>query len=87
MKLIRISSVWCSSCIITHKNWKNLKIDYPNYEYEEYDYDDDIDEIKEYNVGNILPVIIVFDNNKEIFRFVGERPKKEVENYLEKVGK
>ena len=75
MKLIRISSIWCVSCIVTKKIWDEIKI---NYEYEEYDYDQDEEIIKKYNVGNILPVIIVLKNNKEITRIIGEKNKKEI---------
>ena len=75
MKLIRISSSWCVSCIVTKKDWDSIKT---NYEYEEYDYDFDEDKIKEYDVGNILPVIIVLEDGKEINRIIGEKNKKEI---------
>jgi len=73
MKLIRISAIWCSSCIITHKFWEDLKEKYPNNEYIEYDYDDDEEEIKKYNIDEILPVVIVFKDNKELKRIIGEK--------------
>lgn len=78
MKIIRISSIWCSSCIVTYKNWKELKDAYPDYIYEEYDYDDDSEIIEQYQVGNILPVIIVLKDDKEIKRIIGEKTKKEL---------
>lgn len=78
MKIIRISSIWCSSCIVTYKNWKELKEAYPEYVYEEYDYDDDSEIIKQYEVGNILPVIIVLKDDKEVKRIIGEKTKKEL---------
>ena len=59
MKIVRISSTWCVSCIVMNKLWKNLKEEYPDFEYVEYDYDLD-EEAKNYNVGNILPVIIIY---------------------------
>lgn len=75
MKLIRISASWCVSCIVTKKDWDEIKL---NYEYEEYDYDFDEEKVKEFNIGNILPVIIVFKNNKEITRIIGEKNKKQI---------
>ena len=75
MKLIRISASWCVSCIITKKDWDEIKT---NYEYEEYDYDFEQDKVKEFNVGNILPIIIVFKDNKEITRIIGEKNKKQI---------
>lgn len=79
MKLIRISSIWCVSCIVTKKDWDEIKV---NYEYLEYDYDEDEEIIKKYNVGNILPVIIVLNDNKEIARITGEKSKKEILNII-----
>lgn len=75
MKLIRISASWCVSCIVTKKDWDEIK---ENYEYEEYDYDFDEEKVNEYNVGNILPVIIVYKDNQEITRIKGEKNKKQI---------
>ncbi len=76
MKLVRISSSWCVSCIVMNKIWRELQEKYPEYEYIEYDYD--IDDVSEYNVGNILPVIIIYKDNKEIKRIIGEKTKQEI---------
>lgn len=70
MKLVRISAIWCSSCIITKSLWDKLKLEYPDYSFEELDYD--MDDIEKYNVGEILPVVISFKDGKEINRVVGE---------------
>ena len=77
MKIVRISSSWCVSCIIMNKIWKELKEKYTNIEYIEYDYDLDI-EAKDYNPGNILPVMIIIKDDKEIKRIIGEKSKQEV---------
>ncbi len=75
MKLVRISSTWCTSCILTKKDWDEIK---ENYEYEELDYYMDEEKVKKYNVGNILPVIIVLKDNKEVGRIVGEKKKQQI---------
>ncbi len=81
MKLVRISSTWCVSCIVMNKSWNKLKEQYPDFEYFEYDYD--IDDISKYNVGNILPVIIVYKDNNEVKRIIGEKDIfKEIEELL-----
>lgn len=87
MKLVRISSSWCSSCIITHKMWKELMNTYKDFKFEEYDFDEDEEKVKKYNVGNILPVIIVFDEEKEIKRIIGEKSKKELFDSIEELVK
>ena len=53
-----------------------------NVEVIDYDYDIDNEEIKKYNIGKVLPVIIVLDNNKEIKRLVGEYSVKELGEQL-----
>ena len=75
IKLVRISAIWCSSCILTKKDWDEIKQDYT---YEEYDYDIDEDKIVKFNVGNTLPVIIVFKDGVEINRIVGEKTKEQI---------
>lgn len=85
MKIIRISAIWCSSCILTYKNWVALKEEYPNFEYIEYDFDDDEEIIKQYNIGTILPVIIVMNNDTEILRITGEKSKKELFEEIDKL--
>ena len=65
--------------------WKNItnkyEIDTLNL-----DYDMDEDEVSNYNVGDILPVFIFFDGDKEITRVIGEVSEKEMLNKLREVG-
>ena len=78
MKIIKINAVWCPACIVTNKIWKNALVDYPDLEIEELDFDFDEDEVKKYNVGDILPVVIFIDNDREKFRLIGEKTKDEI---------
>lgn len=80
MKIVRISSMWCPSCLVTKRYFDELKEKYKDNEYIEYDYD--MDDIEEYQVGDILPVVIVFKENKEILRLIGEDNLKDVESLL-----
>ena len=84
MKIVRISSSWCVSCIIMNKIWKELQEKYSDIEYIEYDYDLD-DEAKKYNPGNILPVMILIKNDEEIKRIIGEKTKQEVFKEVEEI--
>ena len=79
MKLIKISAMWCPACLIMRPILNNLDID---IEQVEYDYDLDEDVVNQYNVGEILPVFILVDNDKEIARLVGEHSKDEVLDFL-----
>lgn len=79
MKLIKISAMWCPACLIMRNTLNNIDFD---IEQVEYDYDLDEDIVNEYNVGEILPVLILVDNDKEIARLVGEKSKDEVLDFL-----
>jgi len=51
----------------------------------ELDYDMDHDKVLEYNVGNILPVVIfISDNNIELDRLIGEQKKENITMLIDK---
>ena len=81
MKIVRISAIWCTSCILTTKDFNQLKEKYSDFEYVELDYD--TDDIDKYNPGDILPVIIVFKDNKEVGRITGEKRFDEISKVIE----
>lgn len=85
MKLIKISSVWCPSCLIMNPRYMEI-IETKNIQYEEYDYDMDADIVEKYKVGDLLPVVIVLDDDKELTRIVGEKSKKELIKIFEDLG-
>ena len=62
MKLVKVSAMWCPACLIMRSRMDKLNLDIEQVEYD-YDLDDDI--VKNYNVGDILPVFILFDGDKE----------------------
>ena len=75
--IIRISAMWCSSCIIMKSRFNDILKDY-NIEIKDFDYDFDFDKIKEYQVGEILPVLIRIKNGKEVNRLIGEHSHEEL---------
>ena len=85
MKIVKISAIWCGACLIMNKVWNKLK---DNYEFEdiELDYDMDEEEVEKYNPGDILPVFIVFDKDKEILRLTGEFKYEEIVEKIKEVG-
>ncbi len=76
MKIIRISAIWCSSCILM-KQRLNKVIDNDKIKIIDYDYDMDYDIVKKYKIGNTLPVLI--NNDK---RLVGEHSIEEIKEFL-----
>ena len=81
MKIVKINSLGCPSCIIMNKVFNKIKEEY-DIEAEEYDYDFDEEEIVKFNVGKILPVFIFFKDGKEIARLNGEHKKEEFDKIL-----
>ncbi len=87
MKIVKISAVWCPSCLVMRPRFTEIEKKYPNIEFVSLDIDFDED-VSIYNPGHVLPVIILFINNNEVARLVGEHKVEEiskmVENYLAK---
>ena len=87
MKLIKINAIWCMSCILMNETLKAVEKEYAiNYETITYDYDIDTNEVEGYNVGTILPVYILSDDEKEIARSVGEQTKEELIKFFSENG-
>ncbi len=83
MKVVKVGAMWCPACIITNKFWKEIKKEFLNIEFVDLDLDMDEDEVKDLNIGNILPEIIIFNNDgKELTRVIGEKKQNEIEKII-----
>ena len=76
MRIVKISAIWCGGCLVMNKVWENIKKNYPEIEFITLDYDMDEDEVKKYNVGDILPVLIFYKDDIEVRRIDGEIKEK-----------
>lgn len=76
MKIIRISAVWCSSCILMKSRFNGIAKDM-NIDIVDLDYDLDYEEVEKYNVSDVLPVYIKGDK-----RLQGEHTKEEIRKFL-----
>lgn len=85
MKVVKITALWCSACLVMNKVWdkvlKNKKIETVSL-----DYDMDEEEVAKYNPGKILPVFIFYKDNKEIKRITGEKTYEEMLDIINEVG-
>lgn len=84
LKVIKINAIWCSGCLVMNKVWKNILKD-KDIETIDLDYDMDEAEVKKYNPGNILPVFIFYQQEKEVYRVVGEKKEKDMREIIEKL--
>lgn len=85
MKVVKINALWCSACLVMNKVWKKIEDKY-NFEVLQLDYDMDEEEVEKYNVGEVLPVFIFFDGDKEILRVIGEKSEKEFLELIKRLG-
>ena len=85
MKIIKIGAIWCPGCLVMKKIWKSITELYPNIDIKDLDYDINSEEIKKYNPGKVLPVIIFLDDNdNELERLIGEQKEKDLISIIDK---
>lgn len=83
MKIIKISALWCPSCLIMN-DIVNEAVKDANTKLISYDFDLDQDIVEKYNIGDKLPVLIKLDDNdNEISRIIGEHTKSEIDKFIE----
>ncbi|PIR07150.1 MAG: hypothetical protein COV55_01825 [Candidatus Komeilibacteria bacterium CG11_big_fil_rev_8_21_14_0_20_36_20] len=79
MKVLKFGAVWCPGCLVMKPRWVEIEKEHPWLETKYYDYDQDSEKIKEYKIGDKLPVFIFLDKQaQELLRLVGEVSKKEL---------
>lgn len=85
MKVVRITALWCMSCLVMKSRYNRL---FKTYNIEDVvDLDFDLDNVKAYKPGQILPVVIIYKDDKEIHRIVGEKSKKQLIKIFESLPK
>ena len=84
MKVIKINAIWCSACLVMNNNW-NKVLKNKDIKTVSYDYDVDEEIIRKYNVGDVLPVFIFYKDDKEVYRFSGEKSYKELIDLVEEL--
>ena len=82
MKILRLSAIWCPACLIMRPIYDKIATDL-NLETEELDYDMDEEAVAKLNVGSILPVAIIYDNNQELLRICGEKKYDHIKEMIE----
>jgi len=67
------------------EKYDRLKSEFSNFEYINFDFDFDKDKTAKYNIGKILPILIIEKNNEEILRIIGEKSYKELKKQIEEL--
>lgn len=81
INLIKFSATWCMPCKVVAKTIKNILEDYSSLEFQDIDIDDNPNLAKDYKIRSI-PTVIVFNNSKEVTRFVGNFKVEELKKVL-----
>lgn len=85
MKVLKFGAVWCPGCLIMRPRWKEIEEENPWLKTETYDYDQNNDIAKEWDVKSVLPMFIfVAEDGSEITRINGEYSKKELVELINK---
>lgn len=85
MKIVRIGAMWCPACIMMNKFWNKITNEFNDIEFIDLDLDMDEEEVKTYNPGKTLPVIIAYHEKKEIKRIIGEKSYEEIIDFINEV--
>jgi len=80
MKILIFNAIWCPSCLFMRPRFEKV---FSSYDVVEYDYDLNNDLVIKYNIGKIIPVVIIFKDDVEIKRIIGEKSIKELESIIE----
>ena len=58
MKIIKVGAMWCPACIVTNKYWKEIKKEYEEIEFVDYDLDMDEEEVKSFGLDKLINITI-----------------------------
>ncbi len=81
-KIVIVSAVWCHACLTMRKRNKALKDKYPEWIWVDLDLDFDEEIVQPLNVGKLIPVYIVYENDVEVKRIAGEMSQDALESEL-----
>ncbi len=84
MRVVKIGAVWCNGCLVMNNVW-NKVLNTKDVDTKVLDIDMDEEEVKDYNVGDVLPVFIFYIGDKEVKRIVGEVSYDEMIKVIEEI--
>lgn len=85
MKVIKITAIWCSACLVMNKVWNSI-LKKKTIETISLDLDMEEEEANKFSPGEVLPVFIFMKDNNEIKRVIGEHTEEELLKIIEEIG-
>ena len=83
VELKKFGASWCGPCRTLAPILSDIKSQYDNVSFMEYDVDESFDEATKYSIRSV-PTVIVLKNGEEVERLVGLSPK---QKYIEVINK
>lgn len=81
MKVKVLTAAWCHACLLMKKRIKEFQKTH-EIAFEFIDIDFDEEKCKGLEIGKVLPVYFVYENDQLIKRFVGEKSLDELEKEI-----
>jgi thioredoxin 1 len=87
MQIIKFGAEWCSACVALEPIIEELKVSNPNHEFisKDVDNEDDGNLAVDYKIKSLPTVVFVNHRNEEIFRFVGSKSKKYIQDVIDEL--
>ncbi len=79
MKVLKFGAAWCSGCLVMKPRWQEIEKEQPWLKTQYFDYDQDKEAVKKYDIDKNLPTFVFLDRKgKEFLRLHGELSKEEL---------
>jgi thioredoxin-like negative regulator of GroEL len=87
MQIIKFGAEWCSACAALEPIIEELKVSNPSHEFvvKDVDSEEDGNAAIEYKIKSLPTVVFVNHRNEEIFRFVGSKTKKYIQDVIDEL--
>jgi thioredoxin-like negative regulator of GroEL len=87
MQIIKFGAEWCSACVALEPIIEELKVSNPSHEFvvKDVDSEEDGNAAIEYKIKSLPTVVFVNHRNEEIFRFVGPKSKKYIQDVIDEL--
>ncbi len=81
MKIKMVTAVWCHACLLMKKRIKEFQKTH-DIQFEFIDLDFDSDKLVGLDIGKVLPVYFIYQDDKLLKRFIGEKTLVELEKEI-----
>lgn len=78
MKVLKFGAKWCLGCVVMKPRWQEIEKENPWLETEFYDFDENPDMAKKYDIKKLPEFVFLDKNGEEITRMHGEISKEKI---------